>query len=251
MLENKWEPLVSIVIVVLNGKEFLQNVIDSITLQDYENKELIILDGGSNDGTVEVIQENEKDIKYWKSEKDRGIYHAWNKALLLAKGEYICFLGADDQYADARSLSAMVSKINVADKPDLISAKFSLMGNAGEVIATKGERWNWQRMKKWMIVAHPGLLHHKTLFERFGAFNESYKIAADYEFLLRLNKDVKALHLEQVAVLMGSNGVSNTNVLIVLGETLEIQLAHKEIKNLSAYYNYVIAILKSFLRYLF
>ncbi|MEQ1667696.1 MAG: glycosyltransferase [Sulfuriferula sp.] len=88
-------PLISIIIAVYNGKATLQQCIDSVVQQTYSNKELIIIDGGSKDGTVELLEENRNKFSYWESEPDRGIYNAWNKGLTQAKGEWICFLGAD------------------------------------------------------------------------------------------------------------------------------------------------------------
>jgi glycosyltransferase involved in cell wall biosynthesis len=89
---------VSIIVAVYNGKATLQQCIDSVAQQTYLNKELIIIDGGSKDGTVELLKTNSTKFSYWISEPDRGVYNAWNKGLAQAQGEWICFLGADDYF---------------------------------------------------------------------------------------------------------------------------------------------------------
>ena len=93
--DTSW-PKISIIVAVYNSKKTLQRCIDSVFSQTYPHKELIIIDGGSTDGTVDILRANNDKITYWKSEPDNGIYQAWNKALDHAKSDWICFLGADD-----------------------------------------------------------------------------------------------------------------------------------------------------------
>ncbi|MGZ8195151.1 MAG: glycosyltransferase, partial [Methylosarcina sp.] len=81
-------PLISIVVAVYNGREVLQQCVDSIASQTYKNKELIVIDGGSKDGTVDLLMKNQDRIGYWLSEPDKGIYNAWNKALPKVRGEW-------------------------------------------------------------------------------------------------------------------------------------------------------------------
>ena len=86
----------TVVVATYNNKSTVQQCIDSVAQQTYPHKELIIIDGGSHDGTVDLLKASEQKVAHWISELDRGIYHSWNKALLKATGEWICFLGADD-----------------------------------------------------------------------------------------------------------------------------------------------------------
>src|SRR3990172_6849742 len=103
-MNQEFAPLISIIVAVYNGKATLQQCIDSVAQQTYPNKELVIIDGGSNDGTVELLEKNRSKFSYWISEPDRGIYNAWNKGLVQAHGEWVCFLGADDYLWDATVL---------------------------------------------------------------------------------------------------------------------------------------------------
>ena len=99
-MNDKCTPLVSIIIAVYNGANTLQDCLDSIKQQTYQNIELIIIDGGSTDATIDVLNEYDAQISYWISEPDDGIYNAWNKGVVQAKGEWICFLGADELHGE-------------------------------------------------------------------------------------------------------------------------------------------------------
>ncbi|MDA3897412.1 MAG: glycosyltransferase [Desulfobacteraceae bacterium] len=94
------KPKISIIVVVFNGAQTLERCLYSVVHQIYPCKELIIMDGGSTDGSVELLKRYDSQIKYWESKPDRGIYHAWNKALEHAEGEWICFIGSDDFFFD-------------------------------------------------------------------------------------------------------------------------------------------------------
>jgi len=104
-------PVITIIVAVRNGERTLQRCIDSVTAEGYANKELIVFDGASTDGTGQILQANNDKITYWKSEADRGVYHAWNKALDRASGEWICFLGADDAFANRGMLASLAPRL--------------------------------------------------------------------------------------------------------------------------------------------
>jgi len=103
-------------------------------------------------------------------------------------------------------------------------------------------------MRKWQNIAHPGALHHQVLFEQFGHFNEAYKIAGDYDFLLRASESIKSCFLDKVLVHMGADGVSNTKILPVLTETFHIQRKCRSIGVFQAGVNFMVACLKAFVR---
>jgi len=237
-------PRVSIIIAVYNGAKTLQHCIDSIVSQTYKNIELIIIDGGSSDDTVDMIKTNEEYIAYWESEPDRGIYHAWNKGLAKATGEWIAFIGCDDELAYDAALSDM---LELADEGiNFISGRMKILFESGEV--EKGEPWELDRMRKWQCIAHPCSLHHTSLFEQFGLFDEQYKIAGDYEFLLRVSGSIHGCFMDKIIVLMGGDGVSNSNIMGTLWEVLKIQREDNKIGLFKAILNFLIALLKSVFR---
>lgn len=106
-------PLISIIVAVYNNAVTLQRCIDSVASQSYPHKELVIIDGGSTDGTVEIIKRNSDKIDCWVSEPDRGIYHAFNKGLDRTKGDWIYFLGSDDYLWDNYTLSRVSEQLSI------------------------------------------------------------------------------------------------------------------------------------------
>ena len=103
----------SVVIAVRNGAATLQRALDSVFEQTHPAVELIVMDAASTDGTVQILERNASRIAYWESEPDRGIYHAWNKAIDARDGDWICFLGADDRYHAPDALAAMAAALEV------------------------------------------------------------------------------------------------------------------------------------------
>lgn len=236
---------VSIIIAVYNGAKTLEACLRSIETQSYPHIEIIVMDGGSQDGTYDLLQTNNEIITYWESKKDNGIYHAWNNALNHVTGEWVCFLGADDKFAYPDVIQDMLD-LSGHDQCNYISAKIAVDFKGR--VAIKGKPWNKKMMQKWHVTAHPGSLHHKSLFEEYSQFNECYKIAGDYEFLLRSQSSIRACFLDKVTVLMGGDGVSNVNFLPAFIETFKIQKQNKEIGLFKAGYNFSIAMLKAVVR---
>lgn len=216
---------------------------DSVVAQSGVDVELIIMDGGSTDGTVEALKANSDRIAYWESKSDRGIYHAWNKALDIARGEWVCFLGADDYFATKDSLSTMMAEA----KPgvDLVFGRAALTDNEDRVLRKIGTTWNWSRMKRCQVVAHPGALHRRTLFSNYGYFNENYEVAGDYEFFLRVGGGVAASYVDEVVVFIEDGGVSMLRPRLALKENRQIQAVHPEIGLGRAWANYSVAMLKA------
>lgn len=229
---HKSPPLISIIVAVFNGAKTLPQCIDSVLRQTYQNKELIIIDGGSKDGTVELLAEHSDKINYWISEPDRGIYSAWNKALPLAKGEWICFVGADDFFWDAQVLELMAAQL-VMIPPDIRVAygQIMLLNNNGEILYPIGKPWKKikERFKQIMCVPHPGLMHRRSLFEQHGNFDESFRIAGDYELLLRELKTADAFFVPNLIIIaMRQGGVSSdpANGLLAMREMRHAQQLH-------------------------
>lgn len=177
---------ITVVIAVYNGAKTLPACLDSIMQQTYKGVELIVIDGGSSDGTVEILTEYAEDISYWESSADRGIYHAWNKALSHATGEWVYFLGADDVLHDAHVLEHFSAKIARLESTPLVAyGKIEYCKNGRRT--TLGCGWDKinNKMKSGMCIPHQGVFHHRRLFEQCGLFDEKYQIAGDYHLLLK------------------------------------------------------------------
>ncbi len=146
------------------------------------------MDGGSSDGSREILQRHSDLITYWESQPDRGIYHAWNKALARATGDWICFIGADDYFWSPDVLERLAVPL-AAQPPNtrLVYGQVAIISTAGKFIRYEGRPWEEVRgeFQSVMSIPHPGLMHHRRLFEECGHFDESFKITADYDLLLR------------------------------------------------------------------
>jgi len=227
--------LFTIIVAVLNGKESLERCIESVNSQTYPHKELVIIDGGSIDGTVDILKNNGDKIAYWQSEADKGIYHAWNKALNHAHGEWICFVGADDYFYNSQTLKNMVPHLNraMASRTKLVYGKVVQVNEAGLPVRILGKPWgkiSWQiRFGMPLHFPHPGMMHHQSLFREHGRFDQAFKIAADYEFLLRelKNKRKKALYTGFKTMGSQIGGLSNANQLATLKEARKARLKNK------------------------
>ncbi|WP_169740759.1 glycosyltransferase family 2 protein [Nevskia soli] len=239
--------VITIIIAAWNGGKLLEQCLQSCLIQDYPHKEIVVIDGGSSDGTVEVLKKYSDLLTYWVSEPDRGIYNAWNKALQVATGDWICFLGVDDRWSRADSLSALA---NVARFPEnnFVTARVQMIDGHGQLGRVFGGTWHYEQMKQWMIVAHTGMLHHRSLFEQYGKFDESYRIAGDFDFLLRAGRKIRAAFLADEVVLMGSEGVSSTRVRTVFSEGRRVLSAHPEVGPIKAWIFFFKAWSRYFLR---
>lgn len=185
----QYTPRISIITSVFNGERYLDQCIQSILGQSYPNLEYIIIDGGSSDNSAAIIKKYDQRLHYWVSEKDKGIYHAWNKGLAHAAGEWIAFVGSDDILWDKRGVENATADLYTALQQDIryVYGKVNLLSAGMDILSTWGTPW--ERAKKdilqFMTVTHCGAFHHRSLFEQYGPFNERFRITGDYEFLLR------------------------------------------------------------------
>ncbi|MFC1843561.1 glycosyltransferase family 2 protein [Thermodesulfobacteriota bacterium] len=206
-------PLISIITSVYNSSSTLQRCIDSVSSQSWPYKEHIIIDGGSNDGTFDIIKNNENKIKYWESKHDRGIYEAWNKGLNHINGEWIIFLGADDTFFCDNVLEKFIKKISeLKEIPMLAYGKIEQMDESGISVCELGDTWENSEKKFFtqMNIPHPGCFHHKKLFLQYGLFDEQFEIAGDYDLLLRFAHDFPPVYLPNFMVAkMQIGGISS------------------------------------------
>lgn len=195
-------PVVSFIVAVFNGAQYLQRCIDSVANQSYPDKELIVMDGGSTDGSVDILKHNTDKITYWESKPDHGIYHAWNKALEHSQGDWIAFLGSDDYLWNSQVLSSLLPYMSSAvdDGIRVVYGRVAFVNAKGKVIRVNGEPWGKVR-KRFLVemsIPHPGTLHHRDLFSEYGGFDETFSIVGDYEFLMRELKYRQARFAEDI-----------------------------------------------------
>lgn len=204
---------VSVVTVSFNSANTIKDTIQSVLLQSYQNLEYIIIDGCSGDGTVEIVKSYGKKISQFVSEPDSGIYDAINKGLKISTGDIIGILNSDDSFHNNFVVENIVKAFEEFS-PDAIlgDVQFIDPGNPAKVVRYySSKNWNTEKFKYGYMPAHPGFYARRGLFEKFGLYKTDYKIAADYELLIRflyVNK-VKYRYVEMPFVNMRTGGVSN------------------------------------------
>jgi glycosyltransferase involved in cell wall biosynthesis len=203
-------PKLSIITINFNDKNGLKKTMESVISQSSTDFEYIVIDGGSTDGSKELIEKYQDKISYWVSELDKGIYHAMNKGILLAQGEYCQFLNSGDFLFDENVIAKMIEKT----KDESI-----LYGNMIKTL-TNGKRLkNTSINTNSMLPFYLGSLNHspsfikKELFGKYGLYDESLKIVSDWKFFLKAialgNESVKYLDID--VTVFDMTGISSTN----------------------------------------
>ena len=173
-------PLISIITVVLNNKKFLQQSINSVLNQSYKNYELIIIDGKSNDGTLDILKKNDSKIDFWISEKDKGIYDAMNKGMKLSRGSIISILNSDDIFYK-HTLKIATNYFNRYQYIDF------LFGSVIKYKLLYGYRpWKIHWSFGFYSTHSVGFFIRKKAQKKVGYYNTKYKYSADYDFFYRM-----------------------------------------------------------------
>lgn len=211
-------PLITVITSLLNAEREIPNLINSLLIQKFQDFEWLIIDGGSTDKSLDQIKNIEK-AKLICSEKDNGIYDAWNKGLKFAKGKWIIFLGADDKLYDPKVFENFYNFTkNISLETQIIYGKVYVNKNivGEEIINLK------KQIIKYMCVCHQATFHKNTLFKEVGLFNKNYKIVGDYELLVRsiVNHNKAGIFFDELVSVMGTHGISSNknNGLIVASE---------------------------------
>ena len=204
-------PKVSVVTTTYNDIENLKRILAEVKKQTYPNIEHIIVDGGSTDGTVDLLKELEEKEPgriSWMSEKDNGIYDAINKGICMATGDIVgcCF----DRYADEGVLMRMVE---IMEKEGTDGVHGDLCYMDGDRIVRKWHQGQGVIRSGWMP-GHPTLYLKKEVYDRFGLYRTDYRISGDYEFMVRIlyRKEVTLSYLPAILIYM-SHGGTSTNSL--------------------------------------
>jgi len=233
--------LATIIIAVFNGEDTLVQCLESIRIQTYKSKEVIVVDGGSTDGSMRIVKEYESDIAYWISEPDKGVYDAWNKALDRAQGKWILFLGCDDWFAYPQALARLIRLAEQQPDVQFVSAQAQMFDCIGNLISIRGKEWQWKKFKRKMgVIVHPGALHSRQLFEQYGRFNPTIRIVGDYDFLLRPGPNLRTAYLPEVAVCRLQNGITHRNAIRTYYDAYLVQQQSGYISKREAALNLVI-----------
>lgn len=228
---------ISIIIATWNAAKTLRTCLNSIVPQLTDEAELILVDGGSKDETNEIINSYGDKISVHISEPDKGIYDAWNKGVKMAKGDWVMFVGADDRLRPD-AIANYIEKLNNLEGYELLSSKRTMYDLSGKEIRTVGRQWKWPSCLKGMPISHPGALHSKQLFEEVGLFDISFRIAGDYELLMRKGKIIKTSFIDKVTIDVAEGGVSDSYAAIK--EYHRVLVKSCDVNNIYAHILYVI-----------
>lgn len=208
---------ISIITVCYNSAETIENTIRSVVSQDYNSIEYIIVDGGSTDETLRIIEKYKTNVSKLISEKDDGIYHAINKGIALATGDIIGILHADDFYTNSDVIHN-IAKVFSEKKVDTVYGDLQYVDRVDTSKIKRhwhsGEYSNGLFLKGWMP-PHPTFFVKQICYEKYGSYNTSLHSAADYELMLRLLHKHKCTtaYIPEVLVKMRVGGKSNVSFM--------------------------------------
>jgi glycosyltransferase involved in cell wall biosynthesis len=218
---------ISVITVTFNSAATLPAALCSVAEQTLSEVEHIIIDGASDDNTTEVVKLHGAHVAKFLSEPDSGIYDAMNKGLRLATGDVVGFLNADDRYADSGVLKRIYSAMSKEYLDVLFGDVAFFRGNDPQFIVRRywSARFNPQRLAWGWMPAHPGFFMRREIYQRIGSFRTDYRIAGDFEMMIRIFQDprVRFRHTPDILVLMRSGGVSNAgwrNLITLNSEVL-------------------------------
>lgn len=222
---------VSIITCTYNSEETIRDTILSVRNQTYNNVEHIIIDGASTDNTLSIIK-NEGHEGPIISELDKGIYDAMNKGISVASGDIIGILNSDDIYPNSFLLSQVMEQFNLDSALDIVYGDLSYVkkNDTNKVIRKWVSKTYYNRFfENGNVPPHPTLFIKSSVYRRVGLFNLNYKLAADYEWMLKLFKKhhFKSLYLHRLMVKMRLGGATNKNLKNIVAQNKEILEAWK------------------------
>ena len=206
---------ISVITVCYNSHATIAGAIQSVVDQQLPEVEHIVIDGGSTDGTLAILERFRPHLAVLVSEPDNGIYDAMNKGLALATGDVVCFLNADDVYADATVLAEVAQQM-CAHQLDALLADVGFFNASDPTRMTRryrSDRFSPEQLAWGWMPAHPGLFLTRDVVQRVGKFKTDYRIAGDYEYVVRTfhRKNLHYKHLPRILVNMQAGGVSNSS----------------------------------------
>jgi len=220
---------ITVITATWNSERTIVDTLASFASQDHQDTEYIIVDGGSTDNTIQIIKDSNVRVDKIISEKDKGIYDALNKGIAMATGDVVGFLHSDDIFADTYVLSKIATAMQVGEV-DAVYGDLDYVSklNTNKVI----RRWvsgafDRNKMRNGWMPPHPTFYMKRDCYERFGGFNLGYRIAADYDSILRYlwSENLTVSYIPYVLIKMRVGGESNRSFMNILKKSQEDCLA--------------------------
>jgi glycosyltransferase involved in cell wall biosynthesis len=241
------KPLVSIITVVKNNEDTIEQTILSVISQDYSHLEYIIIDGCSTDDTAEIIRKYKDKISCWISEKDEGISDAFNKGISVSNGEIIGIINADDWYEN-NAITAIVETMCRSDAIDIIHGKMRKWTTERDFILVSSDE---KLLERDSTVNHPTVFVKKRIYSKIGLFRLDFKLAMDYEWLLRAKINGHTFYyIDKCLANMRSEGISNRQWIDANFEVLKAKNIYLENKIYHVLF-FIFQVLKSIMKSLF
>lgn len=227
---NHIHPRFSIITVTYNAEKALEETIQSIISQTYKDIEYIIVDGGSKDRTLSIIEKYKSHIAKVVSEPDKGLYDAMNKGLKMATGDYVCFLNAGDSLHEDETVTMMVKSIEKNQFPDVIYGETAIVDSKRHFLHMRRlsapAKLNWKSFKNGMLVCHQAFFAKREI-----AIDEpyylKYRFSADFDWCIRVMKRAKSFHNSEITIVDYLNeGMTTQNHRASLLERFNIMCKH-------------------------
>lgn len=227
-MHNHVHPKFSIITVTYNAGAVLEDTIQSVITQTYRNVEYIIVDGGSKDHTLDIINRYREHIHTLVSEPDKGLYDAMNKGIRLATGDYLCFLNAGDELHEDDTLQLMVHSITGTELPDVLYGETAIVDEEGHFLRMRRlsapENLNWKSFKDGMLVCHQAFFPRRELAE---PYDLRYRFSADFDWCIRIMKKARTLHNTHLTIIdYLDEGMTTQNRKASLKERFRIMTKH-------------------------
>ncbi len=220
-------PKISVITIVYNGADTIEKTIKSVTSQTYSNIEYIIVDGGSTDGTVDILREHSGEIIKWVSEPDDGIYDAMNKGIKIATGEYQWFINSGDEVFEPDTLERIFNVHNVPFYDVYYGDTVMIDSNGNEIGSRRlkpPSSLSWKDFKNGMLVSHQSIIVSKRVVSMY---NTQYRLSADFEWcLLALKRADRVVNTHQILSRFLDGGITKQNITAGLKERFKIMRHH-------------------------
>ena len=230
---------ISIITVCYNSSSTLRDTILSVAGQSYSNIEYIIVDGNSTDSTLKIIDDHKSIITKWISEPDKGLYDAMNKGIQMATGDIVGILNSDDIFSSTDVISKIVSNFG---NNDMVYGNIDYVNAKGKHVRSwKSSPYKSEAFLKGWHPPHPSLFVKRDAYLKYGCFDLSYSIAADFDLMLRFfeKHQLKSNYIDKTIVIMTAGGASNTFSGIMQGnKDINRSFKNNNIKKSNFYFFY-------------
>lgn len=236
-------PQISVITISFNAAEFIEQTIQSVLSQRYPRIEYIIIDGGSLDGTVDIIRRFESRLSYWHSRPDRGLSHAFNLGLAQAQGDWLLYLNADDFLLEPTAIEQMAPHLIRHQDADVVFGQMVSLTREQDpkpvpLCKIGGHAWRWQEFRKVNMIPHQAAFTHRRFFDRVGGFDETFRLAMDYELFLRAKDSLRAQFVPIPLVGMRAGGECVKNLVDTLQEFRRAQIKNQALPRWASEVNF-------------